>query len=211
MKKSMNKFKFITALSFLLMFGWQNAIAQSNPIELLQSISNQMITGLKKAQISLKKNPTLVYSLAGKIIVPHADLTEMSKRVLPPNIWNSASNDQRSEFKKEFSTTLIRTYASAMAEYTNEVIQFFPIRGGYAGKSIVKVDSQISRDDGPAISVSYQLISENNDWKLYDLTVEGISMLESFRSQFADTLSRGNIAELIKVLKQHNLENNQSV
>jgi phospholipid transport system substrate-binding protein len=163
-----------------------------------------MISILKSNKTTLKQNPSLVYSLAYKIIVPHADLDEMSKRVLPPQTWNSASAGQRQEFKKEFTNLLVRTYASALAEYKDQTVKFYPVRGGYAGRSTVKVNSQIVRTDGPSISVNYSLVSSGSGWRLYDMTVEGVSMLQSFRSQFSDQLSKGDMASLIRVLKQHN-------
>ncbi len=180
------------------------AEAQSNPVDLLNSIANQVISELRAKQATLHSNPGLVYSLADRIMVPHADTVEMSKRVLPPRTWDSATPAQRAQFQKEFTTLLVRTYASALAEYRDQKVQFYPVRGGYAGKQDVKVDSQIIRNDGPAISVSYRLVLRGSQWKLYDLTVEGISMLESFRSQFADQLSQGNMASLLKTLRAHN-------
>ncbi len=201
--------KFISFLfSCVLITGMTVAYA-ADPVSMLQSVANRMIANLKANSATLKTRPGVVYSIAGKIIVPHADLAEMSKRVLPPATWNSATPAQRRQFQAEFTTTLIRTYASALAQYTDQQVKFFPVRGGYAGKKTVRVDSQIIRPDGgPTISVSYRLIARGGDWKLYDLSVEGVSMLESFRSQFADQLNRGNMASLIQVLKQHNVTNN---
>jgi phospholipid transport system substrate-binding protein len=178
--------------------------AGGGPVEMLQSVADQMIASLKANKTTLKQNPGLVYSLAYKIIVPHADLDEMSKRVLPPQTWNSASAGQRQEFKREFTNLLVRTYASALAEYKDQTVRFYPVRGGYQGRSTVNVSSQIIRSDGPSISVNYSVVSTGSGWRLYDMTVEGVSMLQSFRSQFSDQLSKGDMANLIRVLKQHN-------
>lgn len=201
--------KYLLSVFSWLLMGWMvltifpiTAQAASGPVEMLQSVADQMIASLKANKTTLKQNPQLVYSLAYKIIVPHADLDEMSKRVLPPQTWNSASAGQRQEFEREFTQLLVRTYASALAEYKDQTIRFFPVRGA-AGRT-VKVNSQIIRSDGPSISVNYSLVSTSSGWRLYDMTVEGVSMLQSFRSQFSDQLARGDMANLIKVLKQHN-------
>lgn len=178
--------------------------AGGSPVEMLQSVADQMIASLKANKTTLKQNPSLVYSLAHKIIVPHADLDEMSKRVLPAQTWNKATSSQRQEFKREFTSLLVRTYASALAEYKDQTVRFFPVRGGYQGKSSVRVDSQIVRSDGPSIRVNYSVVSSGSGWRLYDMTVEGVSMLQSFRSQFSDQLGKGDMASLIRVLKQHN-------
>ena len=200
----MKKYLF-SVISFLMIACISlNASAQGDPINLLQSVADRMIASLKQQQVTLKQNPSVVYSLANRIIVPHADLDEMSKRVLPPQTWASASPSQRREFERQFTTTLVRTYASALAQYKDQTIKFYPVRGGYAGKSTVRVNSEIIRSNGPSISVVYSLVSRGGEWRLYDMTVEGVSMLESFRSQFADQLARGDMASLINVLKQHN-------
>jgi phospholipid transport system substrate-binding protein len=180
------------------------ASASEDPVSMLNSVANQMISGLKTHKATLKSNPSVVYSLANRIVVPHANLEAMSQRVLPPQTWKNATPSQRGEFKTQFTRVLERTYASALANYTDETVKFYPVRGGYQGKSSISVNSEIVRPDGPSIRVSYRLLASGGQWKLYDMTVEGVSMLESFRSQFSSQLSKGNIAELIATLKKHN-------
>lgn len=176
----------------------------SDPVGLLQSLADRMISGLKAHQATLKSTPQVIYGLAYKIIVPHADLDYMSKSVLPPQIWNRASASQRKKFEGEFTKLLVRTYASALSDYSNQTVRFFPVRGGFRGKSNITVSSQINRSDGPSVSVTYRLVASGSTWKLYDLSVEGVSLLESFRSQFADKLSQGNMDDLIHDLQVHN-------
>lgn len=198
---------FLMLVVFFGLVSLQAFADADGPVGMLQSVADQMIDGLKSNKVTLKSNPRFVYSLADKIVVPHADLNEMSMRVLPPQTWKSATPAQRAQFQKEFTTVLIRTYASALAEYRDETVRFFPVRGGYQGKTAVKVDSEITRTDGPSIAVSYRVVLKGSEWKLYDMMVEGVSLLESFRSQFADSLSRGDMANLIAELSKHNAEN----
>lgn len=203
MKKSIFITTMMLFLSGFILLAPRIAFAQ-DPVGMVHSVADQMIASLRDNKATLHTNPKLVYSLAYKIVVPHADLDMMAKRVLPPQTWNSATTDQRQQFKSEFTSLLVRTYASALANYTDETVRFYPVRGGTAGKATVKVESEIVRTDGPSIPVSYQLVLAGSDWKLYDMSVEGVSMLESFRSQFADKLERGNMNELLAALKQHN-------
>lgn len=194
---------------FLLTFGWlvsapTFAADQSNPVALLQYIADNMISGLKTNKANLKSNPKVVYSLAYKYVVPYADLPQMSKAVLPPNIWNSATPAQRQQFQKQFTNTLIRTYASALMAYQDQQIRFFPVRGGYQGKNYVTVDSEITSSSSQPIRVSYQLVRAGSVWKLYDMSVEGVDMLESFRAQFSDILSSGSMDQLLQRMSSHN-------
>lgn len=178
------------------------AHAQNDPVSMLQKIADNMISGLKENKATLKTKPTIVYNLAYKYIVPYADLATMSKRVLPPATWNNATSAQRAQFEKEFTTTLIRTYASALTAYRDQTVHFYPVRGG-SSRSIV-VNSQIESSENSPIQVTYRLIQANGSWKVYDMSVEGVSMLDSFRSQFSDILAQGNIDSLLKRMASHN-------
>lgn len=201
MRSNFNKF-ILTLL--VLSFGWMvsmTTFAASDPVGMLQSVANNMIAGLKANKANLKNKPQVVYSLAYRYVVPHAAISEMAKGVLPPNIWNNATPAQRAEFQKQFTRILIRTYASALSSYDDQTVKFFPVRGG--GGSEVDVRSQIVSSDHDPIDVSYHLINVGGSWKLYDLSVEGVSMLESFRSQFSDILSSGSMDELLSRMSAH--------
>jgi len=179
--------------------------SQPAPVIMLQNTSDQVLAALKQNKVSLKQDRHVVYQIVDKILVPHVDLAGMSRSVLGREAWDSATSAQKQRFSSEFKDLLIRTYASAFSKYSNQTVKIFPIRGGLsADQSRVQVSSQIVQQDGPPIAVNYRLIKQNNDWKVYDFSVEGISMLESFRSQFAAELNQGNLDALIDKLAQHN-------
>jgi len=207
MKVIKNKGVFYVGISLIIFFMQLSSVfaAGENPVSMLQNTANQMIDNLQKNKTTLKSNRQYVYSLAYRLVVPHVDVTEMSRRVLPPQIWDNASPSQRSAFQHEFINLLVHTYAAALASYTDQTIEFYPVRGGYEGRSAIEVSSQITSNSGaPAVSVKYRLLNESGGWKLYDMSVEGVSVIESFRSQFSDLLAQGNIDVLIKRLAQHN-------
>ena len=97
----------------------------------------------------------------------------------------------------------MRTYASPLAEYNDESIKFHPIRGGY-NKRFVRVKSIIVRPNASNIPLVYSLIYKRGRWKIYDLSVEGVSLLESFRSQFSEQLQTYSMNELIEKMVRHN-------
>lgn len=197
-------FAVISAVAGLTAVYAQSGAPQSNPVALLQYVADNMISGLKTNKASLKTKPSVVYNLAYKYVVPYADVPEMAKRVIPPSVWNSSTPAQRMKFQKEFTRTLIRTYASALSAYEDQAIQFFPVRGGYAGAKTVVVNSEITSSSRDTVRVSYRLLRIGSVWRLYDMSVEGVDMLESFRSQFADILSQGNMDKLIARMSSHN-------
>ncbi len=193
----------ITALlvGFLSFSSMVYASVQSTPVGLLKYIADNMIEQLRANQATLKTKPGIVYKIAYQYVVPYADLPEMSKRVLPPKIWNGATPAQKEQFQKEFTRLVIRTYASALTSYKDQEVKFFPVRGG---GSTVEVKSEITSSSRPPISVSYRLLQSGGAWKLYDMSVEGVSLISSFRSQFADILARGNMNDLLAKLSKHN-------
>lgn len=201
----------IVLAMFVFTFGWlisfnaaQAAAPQSDPVNMLRYIADNMLSELKSNQATLKTKPQIVYHLAYQYVVPYADLSEMSKRVIPPQVWNTASSSQRLHFQKEFTTTVIRTYASALSAYKDQSVRFFPVRGGTQGLKTVEVDSQIDSSESQPIRVTYRLVRNGSVWKLYDMSVEGVDMLESFRAQFADILASGNMDQLLQRLSSHN-------
>lgn len=191
-----------------LFIGWMcvtsavHAGVQSDPVNLVKYIADNMIAELRENKATLKTKPGIVYNLAYKYVVPYADLPEMSKRVLPPKVWNGASSAQRAEFQKEFTRLVIRTYASALTSYQDQEIKIYPVRGN-AGNNVV-VKSVITSSSSSPISVSYRLLLSGGSWKLYDMSVEGVSLISSFRSQFADILASGDMQGLLNRLSKHN-------
>lgn len=175
---------------------------QGDPVGLLKYIADNMISELRSNQATLKTKPEIVYQLAYRYVVPYADLGEMSKHVLPPRVWNSASAAQREQFQKEFTRLVIRTYASALTSYKDQQVHFFPVRD--SGNN-VEVKSEITSSSSSPISVVYRLVRSDGKWKVYDMSVEGVSLISSFRSQFADILASSNLDGLLSRLSQHNM------
>lgn len=181
--------------------------AISSPVDLLQNTSNQLISTLQQNQATLKTKPQLVYGIVNQILLPHVDLVTMASRALGREAWMRASPAQRQAFTQQFSILLIRTYSSALAQYTDEKVSFLPFRGDFNNQSRIQVNSRIIRDSGPSINVSYSLMRVGEQWKLYDFSVDGISMVQSFRSQFVEELHQTGIDGLINKLAQHNAQN----
>jgi phospholipid transport system substrate-binding protein len=184
------------------------ASAVNSPVELLQTTSNRLISQLQRNQTTLHNNPRAVYSIVNQILLPHVNLAYMSSRALGRDAWMQATPYQRKAFMQQFTTLLVRTYSSALAQYNNERVVFFPLRADYSNARAVQVDSRILRRSGPSIDVSYRLMNQAGQWKLYDFSVDGISMVGSFRAQFVQELQQGGLNGLIRKLAIHNSQHN---
>jgi phospholipid transport system substrate-binding protein len=188
----------------LLIFLWitSSVFAASDPMNLMQQVTDQTLHALQQNQATLHSNPKVVYRIIHQILLPHVDMQEMSRVVLGRSVWTSASAAERQAFIAQFKTQLIRTYSSALAAYKNETVKYMPMRS-HGGNS-VQVDSVILQQGGPPISVNYRLVFKNGSWKLYDLIVDGVSLVESYRAQFADALAQNGLHAVIQQLAEKN-------
>lgn len=193
--------KVIVALLGLFMCTMAWAI--SSPIEVLQNTSNQLILELQRNQATLKTKPQIVYGIVDQILLPHVDIESMSSKALG-RAWSNATRTQQQAFEDQFITLLVRTYSSALAQYTNERVIFLPLREDFNNQSYVEVKSRIIRESGPQINLNYRMLRVQGQWKLYDFSVDGVSIIESFRSQFVEELRQSGINGLISKLAQHN-------
>ncbi|HEY2566406.1 MAG TPA: ABC transporter substrate-binding protein [Candidatus Aquirickettsiella sp.] len=190
-------------IALLGLFMCTMAWAISSPIEVLQSTSNQLILELQRNQATLKTKPQIVYDIVDQILLPHVDIESMSSKALG-RAWSNATRAQQQAFEDQFVTLLVRTYSSALAQYTNERVIFLPLREDFNNQSYVEVKSRIIRESGPQINLNYRMLRVQGQWKLYDFSVDGVSIIESFRSQFVEELRQSGIDGLISKLAQHN-------
>lgn len=174
----------------------QLLIAQTSPVPMLEHAANDIISTLKENKSSLKSNPNIIYQAVETYLLPNVDVEGMSRSVLGRQAWTKASPSERAQFSQAFTKLVIRTYSSPLAQYSDEAVQFLPIRGSTSAR-FIRVNSVIVRSQGQNIPLSYSLISKEGRWKIYDISVEGVSLLQSFRSQFAQALQHSSINEII--------------
>ncbi|MFC3909626.1 phospholipid-binding protein MlaC [Legionella dresdenensis] len=175
--------------------------AENSPVPMLQETADHILTTLKQNKANLKNNPQVIYQAVQKYLLPNVDVAGMSRSVLGRQAWLKATPSERVEFSRAFTQLVIRTYASPLAEYTDETIKFLPVRGS-SNERFVRVNSMIIRSNGNNIPLAYSLVAKEGKWKIYDLSVEGVSLLQSFRSQFAQALQGANMQDLIKQMNE---------
>lgn len=202
----LTQFKKLKTVLFLIAFYSVAPIAlgASSPVEMLKSTSDQMITELNANKATMKSHPAEVINIVNRILLPQVDMNMMSKSVIGRTAWLEASPSDQAQFKQQFTDLLIRTYASALASYTNQKVEFFPPRESYVGQTQFQVQSQIVQPGGPPIPVSYRLMLESGQWKVVDFSVDNVSIVENYRAQFANDLTQGGLKYLVTRLSQHN-------
>lgn len=186
--------------SFIFLFAFSNVFAAS-PVTMLETSANSLLTELSKNKAQVKANSNYVNRLVYRYIIPKVDTYGMSRSVLGRDSWRKSSSNQRKLFTRNFVSLVVRTYASALRGYSGEKVVFSPVRGGFQGKRFIKVSSVIVRANGQNIPITYSLINKKGRWKVYDMSVEGVSLLQSYRSQFSQYLRDNSLDSLIVKLK----------
>lgn len=200
--------KTLLRISCIFLLWAQCLSAQPRPNEapdvMMNRVTQEMVSNLKSQSQSLDKNPQLIYEIVNRVLVPYVDWNTMSKWVLGRQTWSKATEDQRNCFSNEFKHLMIRTYASTLRSYNNQTIEYMPVRGSYQGKSRIQIDSVIRESGKEPVKVTYRLVRVGNIWKVYDIIIEGVSLLKGFQSQFSNELQQRGLPSLIDRLHQHN-------
>lgn len=194
----------ITFALFTLVFQSNISLANERPEEMLSRITDTMISSLRQNDARLKQNPEYVVTIINRILVPHVDSRSMARWVAGRQAWANADNSQRQNFTSEFRDLLIRTYASTLLEYNDQSVQYFPPRQDTSKSRRVQVSSVIKESGKEPIRVSYRLVNKQGSWKVYDISIEGVSLLKGFRSQFATDFKQKGIDSVTQRIRRHN-------
>lgn len=177
--------------------------AMPEPQALVKQASDDMLKALKDHEAELETNPDKIYELVESILMPHFDFEKMSKLALGKN-WRVANDDQRVRFIEEFRLLLIRTYSTAMLEYTDEEIRMLPFRDDLSRKRVT-VPMEVLQPAGPSIPMALSLYQNDEEaWKVYDVKIDGISLVTNYRSSFATEIRNGGMEQLINNLAERN-------
>jgi len=193
----------LAAALFGVLAGEPAAAEVQSPAQLLvETTSTQVLTELRAESAAISSNPALLDTIAQKAVLPHFDFERMSQRVLGQH-WRKATPEQRGRFMAEFTTLLVRTYATAVFEYRESEVRFMPARE--LGDKIQRIRSLVDRRDGRApLQVDYDVFERADGWKVMDVAINGISLVVSYRSGFNTDVTKLGMDGLIDQIAQHN-------
>jgi phospholipid transport system substrate-binding protein len=193
----------LATLPLLLLQPVVSAQEMPEPQALVKDASDRMLQALKDNEDKIEEDPAFVYGLVDDILLPNFDFAKMSKLALGKN-WRKASPAQRERFIDEFRLLLVRTYSTAMLEFTDEEIVFLPFRDDLAKKR-VKVAMEILQAGGPSIPMALSMyLNKQDEWKVYDVKIDGISLVTNYRSTFATEIRNEGMDKLIDNLAARN-------
>ncbi len=172
------------------------------PQEVVQDTSTRMLSALRQNYAVLKNDSSQIYGLVNQIVLPNFDFELMSRWVLG-RAWQQATPEQRRRFTEEFRTLLVRTYAKALLEYANEEVRVLP-QPGAADSSEATVKTEVRLKAGQPIQINYSMHLNSDGWKVYDVTVDGVSLVTNYRGTFASQIRANGLDAVIADLQQRN-------
>jgi len=172
------------------------------PDMLAKSVTEEVTAILRADKDAYTGNPVKVIGLIETKVLPHFNFVRMTRLAVGKN-WRQASPPQREALIGEFRTLLVRTYATAFTAYRDQTIKYGPLRMRPEDEDVV-VRSQIIQQGGPPVAVDYNMEKTAKGWKVYDVTIEGVSLVQNYRSSFNSEVHRGGIDGLINALNSKN-------
>lgn len=175
------------------------AATERGPAELIEESAQEMLTELEKNRAEYRKNPAKVRALVDRVLLPNFD-TEYAARLVLGRHWRTAAPEQRQRFIKAFYNSMLNNYGSALAEFTGDRLRVLPANvAPDADRAVVRTEVRTS--DGSRVPVNYSLRKTPQGWKAWDVSIEGISYVKSFREDFGAEIDQKGLDAVIQRLE----------
>ena len=199
------QFSFATVMILvLIMCAYVFAIDDRTPEQIVEETSATVLKAINEQNAELREDPTLINDLINDTVIPTIDLGSMGKLILG-KYWKKASKEQRTNFVNEFKDMLIRTYAKSLVDYGHAKIKVLPNREKNQGKYYT-VQSELDIGSGKTpLQVAYIFRkNKQEEWKVFDLAVDGLSLVKNFRTSFGQEIKETSLDALIERLANTN-------
>ncbi|MBC8118093.1 MAG: ABC transporter substrate-binding protein [Burkholderiaceae bacterium] len=176
--------------------------AAAAPDAMVRDLSNEVLNAIK-ADKALKSGDTgRVQKLVDEKVLPYTDFEKMTQLSVGPG-WRNATPEQRAALTREFRTLLVRTYSGALSQVSDHKVELRPFRAQPTDTDVI-VRTQVVASRGDPIQLDYRLEKAGGGWKIYDINILGVWLVENYKSQFSSQVNSGGIDGLIKTLTERN-------
>lgn len=189
----------------MVVFSSQATAEMVAPDVLVKQTTNTLMEKIQSEQALMESNPERLFSLVDEIVLPHFDFEKMSKWVLG-KYWRKAEQAQREQFVHEFRQLLVRTYAKALLENVGQTVDYLPLRVK-ADAVDVTVNTEIPQEGGFPIPINYKMHRDGDEWKVYDVNIDGISLVTNYRTSFSSEIRKNGIDGLLAKLSSRTAAN----
>ncbi len=201
--KTIQKYFAVLLSSLFIAVGGVSAqvVDQSTPDGLIKNVVSDVMASVKSDPEIQKGNIPRIVDLVEKKIVPYTDMRRTTEMAMGPN-WKKATPEQQAQLVSEFKNLLIRTYSGALSQLRDQTVQFKPLRAAPDDKEVVVKTVVIGRGD--PVPLDYRLEKTANGWRVYDMNIMGVWLVEAYRNQFANQISQNGVEGLVKFLQDRN-------
>jgi phospholipid transport system substrate-binding protein len=175
------------------------------PDALIKRLSTDVLEKIKADKTVQAGDMTKVMALVDSQIMPNVNFTRMTASAVGRS-WRQATPEQQKKLQDEFKTLLIRTYSGALSQVRDQIVNVKPLRAAAADSEVVVRTEVMGRGD--PVQLDYRLEKVGTAWKIYDLNVLGVWLVETYRTQFAQEINAKGIDGLIASLSERNKSNN---
>ncbi len=169
------------------------------PQELVENSAKRMLVELDANRAMYAKDPAKLDALVANVLLPNFD-SEYAARLVLGQAWRTATPEQRKRFVDAFYHSLLRNYGAALVDFTADRFVILPYRGD-PGDTTATVRTEVKRESGEKVPVSFTLRKTETGWKAWDVVIEGISYVKSFRTDFASEIQQKGLDEVIQRLE----------
>jgi phospholipid transport system substrate-binding protein len=175
------------------------AVDTSGPSQLIESSANVLLKGIDSRRAEFRKDPTGLYKLVGETLLPNFDTPYAAQRVLGQH-WRNATPAQRERFVKAFYESLLYTYGDAMVDFTADRLKVIPTKVAPTDDKAT-VRTQIKRSNGTPVDVFYTMRKVDGAWKAWDVVIDGISYVKSYREDYGAEVQQKSLDAVITRLE----------
>ncbi len=206
MKILENGIKSLLSIMCMMVLVLQSTVvmADADPVKMLEGVTQRVMTSIKGNKSEYKRNSSKLYAMVNQQVLPHIDFTEMARWVAGRQAWQASDAETQALFVQELKRLVVRTYAKSLLAYNDQTIEFLPLRAPAGGKERIQVSSYIRDGAKSPIRLDYRLIRAGGSWRVYDIIIEGVSLMQGYRNQFAEEIRRAGIEGAIEKLRRHN-------
>jgi len=181
-------------------FSAHAADAGLGPAELVDKVAKNILQDLDSNRAAYRKDPKKIRELVDRSMLPYFDTNYAAQLVLG-KYWRTASEAQRKRFIDGFLSSMLQNYGEALLDFTPDRMKILPFQGKADGETAT-VKSEVRRDNGSRVPVNYSLRKTPEGWKAYDVTIEGISYVKSFKTDFGSEIQQKGLDALIERLEK---------
>jgi phospholipid transport system substrate-binding protein len=193
---------FLSVLIAQFIFVEALAAQELKPDELVKKVTDEVLAAVKSDKQLAAGDKQKALKLAEEKVLPHIDFQEATRLAVGKS-WSQATPEQKQKLVDEFRRMLVRTYSSAIQAYEGQTMKVQPLRMK-PDDTDVTVHNQYVRAGGKPVQIDYQMRKTDNGWKIYDIVVEGVSLVLTYRSEFDAVVKQQGIDGLIKRLADKN-------